>query len=194
MADELKVERATDADKASATLVASFVSDPVMRWIFDKPQAYLTGFPRFAAALHGPAYDHDMTFQVDDHAGVAIWLPPGVEGDSDGVLAAVQEKVAPEKLPEMFEIATQVGEAHPDYPHWYLAWLAVDPARQNEGLGARLMKHALKIVDESGLPAWLESPNPRNIPFYERHGFEIVGRTETATAPPVHWMLRPGRG
>jgi GNAT superfamily N-acetyltransferase len=187
------IERADDVASVNNTLLSAFMADPVLRWLYDTPDRYFRDFPRFIAALHGPTYQHDMTWRVDDHAGVALWLPPGVEPDTDEILATLDATTPPPKLDEMLQIAEQMGEAHPTYAHWYLAWLGVDMCRQSQGLGALLMKHALRIVDESGLPAYLESPSARNVPFYERHGFEIVGQTRTATAPPVFFMLRPGR-
>ena len=38
-------------------------------------------------------------------------------------------------------------------------------------MGARLLAPVLARCDRDGLPAYLESSNPRNLPFYERHGF-----------------------
>ena len=59
------------------------------------------------------------------------------------------------------------------------------------GLGTVLMKHALRRCDEEGVPAYLESSNPRNISFYERHGFKIVGRIQSGSSPVLTPMLRP---
>ena len=60
----------------------------------------------------------------------------------------------------------------PTDPHWYLPWLGVDGARQGAGLGADLLRQCLMRVDADHSPAFLETPNPRTVPFYERHGFE----------------------
>jgi hypothetical protein len=45
-------------------------------------------------------------------------------------------------------------------------------------------------VDETGLPAYLESSNPRNIPLYERFGFELLGVIQGGDFPPITPMLR----
>jgi hypothetical protein len=37
----------------------------------------------------------------------------------------------------------------------------------------------------------LETPNPRTIPFYRRHGFEITGTANAGECPPLAFMLRP---
>jgi ribosomal protein S18 acetylase RimI-like enzyme len=61
---------------------------------------------------------------------------------------------------------------------------------QGSGLGSQLTKHCLGIIDASNLPAYLETPNPRTIAFYERLGFEVTGEVQAGTCPPVTFMLR----
>lgn len=61
---------------------------------------------------------------------------------------------------------------------------------QNRGLGEALMRPMLERCDESNMPAYLESTNPRNEPFYERLGFRRVGRLQVDACPPIVPMLR----
>ncbi len=86
-----------------------------------------------------------------------------------------------------------MGEFHPKEPHWYLPLIGVDPTRQNKGYGAMLMQYALEVCDRDGLPAYLESSNPRNITLYQRHGFEIVGTIQAGSSPPLFPMRREPR-
>ena len=81
-------------------------------------------------------------------------------------------------------------DAHPKYPHWYLPWFGVASALQGKGIGGELMKACLAVVDTSHLPAYLETPNPRNISFYERHGFEVTAEAQAGACPPVVSMRR----
>jgi hypothetical protein len=55
------------------------------------------------------------------------------------------------------------------------------------------MKHCLRVVDNDHLPAYLDSPNPRNVSFYERHGFVVTGEAQAGTCPPIVSMLRAAR-
>ncbi len=55
------------------------------------------------------------------------------------------------------------------------------------------MKPCLETVDGTHMPAYLETPNPRTIIFYERHGFEVTGEAQAGTSPPVTFMLRAAR-
>jgi GNAT superfamily N-acetyltransferase len=76
---------------------------------------------------------------------------------------------------------------------WYLPWLGVDRSAQGQGLGARLLSETLGRVDDTHLPAYLESPNPRNVSLYSRHGFETVATIQIGECPIMTCMLRQAR-
>jgi ribosomal protein S18 acetylase RimI-like enzyme len=65
--------------------------------------------------------------------------------------------------------------------------------RQGRGLGSALLKAGLARCDAEGAAAYLESSNPKNVPLYERHGFEVIGLVQPADFPPLIPMLRPAR-
>ena len=62
-----------------------------------------------------------------------------------------------------------------------------------EPTGSALLRYALEQCDRDGMPAYLESSNPRNIPLYQRHGFEIIGTIQAGSSPTVVPMLRRAR-
>ena len=86
-----------------------------------------------------------------------------------------------------------MAEGHPTEPHWYLSWFGVARSLHGRGLGALLMRHCLGVVDASGLPAYLETPNPRTVPFYERAGFAVTGVAQAGRCPPITQMHRAAR-
>ena len=109
-------------------------------------------------------------------------------------MGAFIQSVPPEaNRGDIANLAEQMGGYHPEEPHWYLAALGVDIKAQGKGMGSILMKHALARVDRERKPAYLESSNPRNIPFYQRHGFEVTGDAQAGACPPVTFMLRAAR-
>jgi ribosomal protein S18 acetylase RimI-like enzyme len=185
--------RKNDRDRAIATVVEAFADDPVERWLYPRLEAYREHFPRFVAAFAGEAFERQTAWHLDELSAVALWLPPGAEPDGDEIVGALTASVAPEKHEDLFAVLEQMGEAHPTYPHWYLPWLGVAPAAQGTGLGGRLLSEGLATVDAERLPAYIETPNPRTIPFYERHGFEVTGEAQAGSCPPMTLMLRPAR-
>jgi ribosomal protein S18 acetylase RimI-like enzyme len=90
-------------------------------------------------------------------------------------------------------IFEQMAKLHPKEPHWYLPLIGVDPAHQGRGHGDALLQYALQRFDREGLPAYLESTNPRNISLYRRHGFEEVGTIQAGSSPTLVPMLRRAR-
>jgi ribosomal protein S18 acetylase RimI-like enzyme len=183
----------SDQERVFATLVLAFAADPVERWLYPEPQQYLSHFPGFLAAFGGPAFAQRTVRSLGEFSAVALWLPPGTEADGDAITAWLTETVAADKHNDTLAVLGQMDTAHPDYPHWYLPWFAVDIALQGRGLGSQLMMPCLQIVDDTHLPVYLETPNPRTIPFYQRHGFEVTGEAQAGTCPPITFMLRAAR-
>jgi ribosomal protein S18 acetylase RimI-like enzyme len=181
------------ADKpvAVATIVAAFAADPVERWLWPEVDAYAASFPDFVTAFGGGlALKHQTAWGARDGSAVALWLAPDVEPPEKAIVDLLTETVSAQKHDDLFAVLEQMAAIHPRDPHWYLPWLAVAPALQGHGLGGQLLEHSLAIVDADKLPAFLETPNPRTIPLYESHGFEIVGTAQAGSCPPVTSMLR----
>jgi len=178
---------------AVATLTLAFAADPFLRWIYPEPCEYVACFPELVLAFGGAAFDEETVWQLGGHSAVAMWMPPGIEPDGDATVARFEATVGDDRRGDLMTVFGQMDDAHPSYPLWYLPWLGVDSAVQGTGLGSALMRSCLEIVDSHRLPAYLDSTNPRNVPFYERHGFEITGRWQSGSSPPIISMLRAAR-
>ncbi|HEY2660581.1 MAG TPA: GNAT family N-acetyltransferase [Caulobacteraceae bacterium] len=188
----LEVRSAGPSERAAviAILTLAFSVDPPVRYIWPKAQDYLAGFGALAAAIGGPAFADGTAFVTDDGSAAALWLAPGAERDAEAISAASERFMDPERRKAISAAFSQTADYHPQEPHWYLPLIGVDPACQGKGLGSRLMSHALTLIDADGLPAFLESSNIRNVPLYERHGFEVLGVIDTGETPPLYPMLR----
>jgi ribosomal protein S18 acetylase RimI-like enzyme len=182
-----------DAPRAIATLTLAFASDPMARWSWPEPDVFLAAWPRMTRGIAGAAFTRGSAWTVEGMRGVALWLPPGV-GSDDAALEQVFLETVPKAQQRdgaaMFE---RMAAQHPREPHWYLPMIGVDPRAQGRKLGAALMAPALAICDRDRVPAYLESSNPRNIPFYERLGFRVQTTLQVGTSPELTPMLRPPR-
>src|SRR6476646_3796302 len=114
------VATTTDEDRAIATLVTAFANDAVTRWFLRDAHFYLTYWPRLIRALGGAAFDGGTAHSIDDHAGVALWLAPGVSSDDEALGALAVEAAPEDQQDEIFAFMAQVAEFHPHDPHWYL--------------------------------------------------------------------------
>jgi ribosomal protein S18 acetylase RimI-like enzyme len=179
-----------DEDPATETIVLAFAADPMARWTWPRAHQYLAAMPRMVRAFGSRAFANGSAFCTDGYAGAALWLPPGVEPDEEGLAAVIESTVAPSLASETAAIFEQMAKYRLAEPHWYLPLIGVDPAHQGEGQGNALMAHALAQCDDDHAPAYLESSNPRNIPFYQRHGFEPLGAIQVGSSPTLVPMLR----
>jgi ribosomal protein S18 acetylase RimI-like enzyme len=79
---------------------------------------------------------------------------------------------------------------HPSDDHWYLAMLGTEPAQQGRGVGSAVLEPVLERADLDGVGAYLESSNPVNLAFYERHSFRPTGTLDPGGCPPLTTMWR----
>lgn len=175
---------------AIAAVTMGFSTDPVARWMYPDPADFLRWFPLFVNAFAGKAFASRTAFASGDSCGAALWLPPGIEPDDEKIVKLVADTLDKDIQPDFMALFEAMGDAHPTEPHWYLPMIGVDTHKQGNGLGAALMRFALDRVDADGSPAYLESSNPRNIPLYQRFGFELVGTIQAGSSPPLFPMLR----
>jgi ribosomal protein S18 acetylase RimI-like enzyme len=95
--------------------------------------------------------------------------------------------------PRVMKFRSIWGKNDPKKPHWHLDPLTVKPGRQGQGIGTKLLTHFCKIVDESGLPAYLETDQTRNVKLYQRFGFSVTGEVPVFDVP-TWFMWRPAKG
>ena len=181
------------SDAAFATILLAFSADPAARWTWPRADDYLRNMPLLARAFSGKGFALGTAYEIGGFAGVALWLPPGVSPDEEP-LGDLIRRTAPAAIQKDLATAFEkMASFHPKEPHWFLPVIGVDPSRQGQRLGDQLMIHALARCDADRLPAYLESSNPRNIPFYERHGFEALGQIQVGSSPSIVPMLRKNR-
>ena len=195
MSDRPTVHRAEEEHRSqlTASVLLAFAGDPLMRWAFPDPHDYLTHYPDFISVFVDAAIQYGSGSYLSGFAGATLWLPPGGKIDEKAAAEKMASMLPEERQEEVFGFFASLTTKHPQEPHWYLGVLGIEPAKQNLGLGSVLMKEDLKRVDEAGALAYLESSNPRNVPFYERHGFEVTEVFTHGSSPPAALMVRQPR-
>lgn len=198
---KVQLVREADAEQAVAALALAFAGDPVIRAFYPDPLDHLKHFSEMMRINMESAIASETAYYVDGFSAAAIWFPPAdsdsakeaAEARGERMAALMEETVDKEGKNDLFAALGEMREGHPEVPHWYLMSIGVDPHHQNEGLGGLLMKHVLPKSDADGIMAYLESSNPRNVPFYERHGFETFQVAQVGTSPTFTLMMREPR-
>jgi GNAT superfamily N-acetyltransferase len=198
----IAIRPATVADRATvaSALASAFSDDPLFGWIAG-PKAPLEArmrvfFDTFLKInLSKP--DH-LVFVADDGTGAAIWQPVDKwKVPTSELLRAFPAMIRAfrGRTPAMVSALTAIEKVHPKEPHYYLEVLGTRKDRQSRGIGSSVINAVIERSDEEGVPAYLESSNPRNIPFYARHGFEVREEVSCGKgAPVVTAMWREPRG
>jgi len=180
--------------EASDVLARAFQNDPAWVWLIPDAERRRRLLPwLFRVGFDVTAADVWTTSGIV--RGAARWLPPG--RPPMRVAATLRALVTtPFRLGAAIgpflaygrAVETLRAEAMPD-PHWYLAGIGVDPSAQGRGVGAALLEPGLQAAARAALPAVLLTNNEENLPFYERHGFEVVRRERTPKDGPNAWAM-----
>lgn len=182
-----------ECDPVMDILALAFSSDPAVRYMFPTADGFLRNFNRLATAMAGSALAAGTAWVADNGGAAALWLAPGAGADGEAIGALVGETFSTDRLETLGQLGELMSQFHPTEPHWYLSMIGVDPSRQGQGLGSALLKAGLQRCDAEGLPAYLESSSPKNVPLYERHGFEVIGLIKPGDHPGLIPMYRPAR-
>lgn len=174
----VRVATRGDLDGVTETLTAAFASDPLWSWAFPEVDA-LAAWWRFCISS---AMRYPWVWVAEDCAAASVWIPPGgvelTEDEEEGVEDLLGDLVGARR-PEVLRLLASFEESHPTgRAHYYLSLLGTHPKHGGKGLGMGLLAENLKLIDEQGACAYLESSNPGNDPRYERQGFKRVGSFE----------------
>ena len=194
------VRRATaaDVDAMAAQLAKTFWDDPVTSHIFRREasrDAALRAF--FGTQMRADFLPFGGCYTTEGYAGSAIWAPAGKPMHTGLGAVLTMMPVLPyvwNRLPTTLRLLNVIESMHPKEPHWYLASLGTAVEMQGKGIGGALMQPVLSHCDAAGLPCYLESSKERNVPFYRRHGFEVVREVPLPNdGPPIWTMWREPR-
>jgi len=68
---------------------------------------------------------------------------------------------------------SKIKTFHPKEPFSYLWFIGVNPNFQNKGKGSQLLREIIEYSEKQKRPIYLETSVDRNLPWYQKHGFEI---------------------
>lgn len=182
-----------EQEAVTAVITLAFTADPMARWTFPEATTFLAVMPQLVQAFGEGSFARDTADLAEGGVAAAMWLPPGVEADGERLQSLIQQHAPRDRADDLLQVLEQMDRFHPTDACWYLPMIGVDPACQGRGYGSALLAYAVERCDRGGMPAYLESSNPRNIPLYQRHGFEIIGSIQAGRSPTIVPMLRGPR-
>ena len=196
----LDISDSAQLNDAAAVSTRAFQFDPFFVHLTPRPLLRARGlgiYWRSTLASLGKGSEVYGARQPDGRLiGVAAWVRPGAFPlpipaqlrQGAGALWALRP--VPRSLVQGGKYILALEKAHPKDPVWYLNLLVADPSAQRSGVGTKLQELVLERADEEGVPAYLETQNPDNLPYYRRFGYELVQELHPVKDGPPLWTLR----
>ncbi len=189
--------KAHQLGRACEVMGRAFRDDQLLKYLVpdDVKRARLA--PSFVRKVVRYCWSYGEVHTTPMLEGVACWLPPG--GSAPTFTGMLRTGLLTEPLKfgwagfrrfmDMVSYTEKVHKRAVQGPHWYLWGLGVEPSEQGKGIGGVLMQPILRRGGAEGLPCYLETENERNLPFYERHGFEVVSDGEVPKRGLRVWAM-----
>jgi GNAT superfamily N-acetyltransferase len=184
-----------ELDDVVRLFAEAFAGDPMITWPLprDAPlEDVVTLFSIIIRDAYGPM---QTVWVVGDERidGAAVWLPPDDVVRFDEVESGTRPTIAALTDDGGARYATfwdWLGGHLPSEPCWFLDILAVRQAARGRGIASTSVRHGLRRAHAAGLPAFLETGNPANVPMYEHLGFRVVEQADAPNGGPTIWFLR----
>lgn len=194
MTPAIATARAEDAAEITDLIATAFNGLDVSRWLVtDRQERYHAQFGQFALVIEH-ALEHGTAYLTHDRSATAVWVdrthPIPEPQDYDRRLRTVCGRHT-----ERFAVLDQAFAAHhPQAGHQHLAFVAVHPSRQQQGIGTALLEHHHAKLDRAGVPAYLEASDARTRDLYAAHGYRVISVIDLPDGPSMWPMWRdPGR-
>lgn len=173
-----------DMKKQAAAVVASaFFDYPMMEYYFPDAKRRKRRLTWYMTKTLNAALRFGEAYSTSDLSGVMFYLPPGHtrltqnEFIRAGFLpvplvmgfAHYKKSDACEKF-----VADTQEKLMNGREHYYLWGLVANPDAQRKGVGTALLTNLTIKADAEHLPVYLETHEPKNVPYYERFGFSLV--------------------
>lgn len=197
------VRRATPASYDPARLGRAmrdaFFDDSASTFLWPDPEVRDAGLRWYYGSLVPRlGFGSGRVYVAASGAGQSVWIAPGrgitvPAALRAGVLGGVPRfgVAASLRLKRLADTIDALrAEAAPP-GHWYLLLLGVAPEAQRTGLGAALMAPLVGEADAGRRAVYLETSDPATLPYYRRHGFEVVGERRVPGAHRYWGMARP---
>ncbi|MHB8512284.1 MAG: GNAT family N-acetyltransferase [Actinomycetota bacterium] len=183
----------SEAVEASQLLARAFALDPIITHYLDDPNRRAIAFPAFFEGILEEILPSGTVFAAKSEetmVGVAAWVPPAPQEPDESARSRAANchrtvrAMFPTTSAHLFDGFAALESRHPHEPHWYLAFVGIEPRAQGEGIGGQLLAPVLAVADETKTTCYLETPFPRTHAFYERLGFEKYSEMDVFAGAP----------
>lgn len=186
-----------DLDDMTRVVARAYDKDPFINWMAfqdEKRTERIETFFKVSTEHYTLQYGH--VFATEDLCGVAMWYPPEPhdcwKGSTLKDLRFLHKWISVCGVRQFLSRMLGYGvvkKHHVKEIHYYLNVIAVDPARQGNGIGSHLIQHGLRMCNEKRLPAYLECATEENVRFYQKNDFKVSEEFTVPRGPKIWTMI-----
>ncbi|GIJ80375.1 Acetyltransferase (GNAT) domain-containing protein [Micromonospora phaseoli] len=185
----IRAGRWAEKDKVAALIADALHPDPLAAWLVPEATHRRRILTEVAAIWVEHAMFYGDTYVTDDLNAAAVGfhryrsIPPPANYCSRLTDAAGHHA-------ERFEILDGLLIARrPTEPHYHLAFLAVAPVAQRQGIGAAMLAHHRDRLDHVDLPSWTDTTGECQ-DVYTRYGYTPQEAIRVPASPAITPMRR----
>ncbi len=185
-----------DTLAAAEVLAQAYSTNPIHIAIFRKEDADLVRrkalYKAFLEHIKPKLITARLRGRLVGILGMADWPTCQMTPQQAQQLGPILSPILGEALPRYREWRAFWAQRDPKEPHWHLGPVAVAPEFQRKGIGQQMLQEFCASVDQTKLPAYLETDRAENVPLYRKFGFAVVGEGQVLGVP--NWfMTRPAK-
>jgi ribosomal protein S18 acetylase RimI-like enzyme len=112
----------------------------------------------------------------DEQACALILLPDKKKTTLDAIMWDAKlafSVIGLDRVGKVLGRESKIKTFHPKEPFSYLWFIGVKPQAQNNGVGSKLLQEIISHSEKNHRPIYLETSVDRNLPWYQKNGFEI---------------------
>lgn len=164
----------------------------MMRWPLGEDDDVEDRLTRCFECLIEGLIEFGTVWEAGDGIGALVWIPPDrIDALEEAQMAVRSVYARAEDRGRRFDsLWSWIASREPDEPLAQLDSIAVEPRAQGRGIGSALIEFGLARARAGGYGVLLETGNRRNVPLYERHGFQIIEDADAPDGGPHIWFMR----
>ena len=185
-----------DLDKSTEVLADAFMDYSMFKYILGKKHnkdniKIITNFFIKYAMIYGKAYasstDIEGLMLFLDYDNYKFNLFRTLRTGGLSLLKLGRE--AGNKFSQYEDFCEKIHQKAIQKPHQYLMAIGVDPDKQGEGHGSKMLKSLLEYTDRRKEACYLETHTSYNVDIYRNYGFEVVSEDTLPNTDIKQWSM-----
>lgn len=123
----------------------------------------------------------DVFLSDDKKACALIVYPDNKKATLKSILLDIKlifQAVGFDNISKTLKREKLIATIQPKVPMTYLWFIGVDPLAQGQGIGSKLLQEIINYSNSNKRPIYLETSTVKNLPWYEKFGFEVYNEQE----------------